>query len=957
MLPQLFVLLLLGGGPGLLLLCDALRSSTPEMGCAEFTPPGSPFKYRYCHQHKIEQFINNRPTEAISLGKYEAKQSTTNEHVFTLGDVCAESKARTNKPRQTVVTLSSSKQCCLEEASGVYVLGVQEVLLCEYRMDVCVPNSSQCRHQTPEEQQTKFVLPRQEREGILDQIRAVFYHGYNAYWEHAFPEDELQPLTCRGVESDLTPGKLLTLIDAMDTLVVLGNLTEFHRVVHVVSQYEHTLFNVDKTVSVFETTIRILGGLLSAHLICEDDELGARPPAYNGSLLRMAVDLGNRLLPAFESPTRIPFGTVDLLRGVPVGETSEACTAAAGSLSLEFGLLSTLTGDAKYFVASRNALKAIFDLRSPQFNLLGRHLDIKSGQWTEPVAGIGSNIDSIYEYYLKQYVLFGDDESLEWFNTLYEGAVRHLRVPAGNRFYHEADMRSGKVTRRQASALQAFWPGLQVLAGDVAAATKTLNGFMAIASEFAFLPEDFDVVRWAPVTTGNSPSYLLRPELIESLFYVHQATGDESWLLAGRQVVNSVIQHCYVPKCGFASIRDVTSPSKHKIDSMPSFFLSEWVKYAYLLFDTTDNPFNRGNWVFTTEAHPFRVTKATQETFLFRGRKPPPPPPPPPPALEDIPSLDHPGVCVEFDSTSEAYYMAHPDTQSQSFRPFVLVDALPLQVPALRTTGLSIAQEQKHSGVLEGVGPFDILSTYNSFKVARTDATGDAVLLSNIDSSTAMITFGEELARPVFLQLSAGEGMEFAKQCQVSIAYPNVCGWGPLADATPAQKRPCSISEGFGDPKWFEFHQDAGTLPVFSYPSLCTEHELGLHPLPAAGQKFFAHALRGGCGFEDKALMARKLGAFALVVSLLDKADEFFVMTASTAGRAAAAGGPAVPTFLFHGDLDVNLTGKRLRVDLLRDTRASCSLGKVSVHAFPDWRAMFNLEREDGMFKIHLQRA
>ncbi|KAH9253979.1 hypothetical protein BASA81_008103 [Batrachochytrium salamandrivorans] len=956
MLPQL-LLLLLGGGLGL--LCDALRSSTPEVGCTEFTPPGSPFKYRYCHQHKIEQFINNNPTKAISLGRYEAKLSTTNEHVFTHGDLCVGSKTHINKPRQTVVMLSSSKQCCLEEALGVRVLGVQEVLLCEYRMDVCVPNSSQCRHQTPEEQQTKFVLPKQEREGILDQIRAVFYHGYNAYWEHAFPEDELQPLTCRGVESDLTPGKMLTLIDAMDTLVVLGNITEFHRVVHIISQQEHTLFKVDKTISVFETTIRILGGLISAHLICEDEELGARPSAYNGSLLRMAVDLGNRLLPAFDSPTKIPFGTVDLLRGVPIGETSEACTAAAGSLSLEFGLLSTLTGDSKYFLASRNALKAIFELRSPQLNLLGRHLDIKSGQWTEPIAGIGSNIDSIYEYYLKQYILFGDDESLEWFNILYEGAVRHLRVPVGNRFYHEVDMRSGKVTRRLASALQAFWSGMQVLAGDVTAATKTLNGFMAIANEFVFLPEDFDVVRWTPITTGNSPSYLLRPELIESLFYVYQATGDESWLLAGKQVVNSVIQHCYVPQCGFASIRDVTSPNKHKIDSMPSFFLSEWVKYAYLLFDTTENPFNRGNWVFTTEAHPFRVTKATQDTFTFITTKQPQPHEAA--QVDDIPSLDNPGMCIEFDSTNEAYYMAHPDTQSQSFRPFVLVDApSQQQVPIANTMGLSVAQEQKHSGILEGVGPFDIFSTYNSFKVTRTDSTKDTVLLSNIDSSTAMITFGKKLTKPVFLRLSAGEGIEFAKQCEISIAHSNVCGWGPMIDFMPAQKLPCSISEGFGDPKWFEFHQDVGMLPVFSYPSLCNEHELMLHKIPTlgSGQKFFVHALRGGCGFEDKALMARKLGAFALVVSLLDKADEFFVMTASSSATAAAARLiPAVPTFLFHGELNTNLTGKQLRVDLFRDTRASCSLGKVNVHAFPDWMATFNLEREDGMFKIHLQRA
>ena len=122
----------------------------------------------------------------------------------------------------------------------------------------------------------------------------------------------------------------------------------------------------------------------------------------------MALDLGNRLLPAFDSATSIPYGTVDLVGGVPEGETSEACTAAAGSLSLEFGMLSVLTKDARFARASREALRRLYELRSPNFNLFGRHLDVKSGAWTESLAGIGSNIDSVYECELG-----GDCYSLE----------------------------------------------------------------------------------------------------------------------------------------------------------------------------------------------------------------------------------------------------------------------------------------------------------------------------------------------------------------------------------------------------------------------------------------------------------------------------------------------------------------------------------------------------------------
>ena len=94
--------------------------------------------------------------------------------------------------------------------------------------------------------------------------------------------------------------------------------------------------------SVFETTIRVLGGLLSGHLLAVDASLNLTT-AYDGELLALALDLGERLAPAFETPTSIPYGTVNLRYGIPRGETPVASLAGAGSLSIEFGVLSALT--------------------------------------------------------------------------------------------------------------------------------------------------------------------------------------------------------------------------------------------------------------------------------------------------------------------------------------------------------------------------------------------------------------------------------------------------------------------------------------------------------------------------------------------------------------------------------------------------------------------------------------
>ena len=115
-----------------------------------------------------------------------------------------------------------------------------------------------------------FVTPRsfstQDISEYRERVRAMFYHAYGGYVKHAYPYDELRPLSCDGV--DTWGSYSLTLIDALDTLAVLEDWPEFRRVAKLVGGGRDD-FDSDVNVSVFETNIRIVGGLLSAHLISE----------------------------------------------------------------------------------------------------------------------------------------------------------------------------------------------------------------------------------------------------------------------------------------------------------------------------------------------------------------------------------------------------------------------------------------------------------------------------------------------------------------------------------------------------------------------------------------------------------------------------------------------------------------------------------------------------------------
>ncbi|ONI26473.1 hypothetical protein PRUPE_1G027300 [Prunus persica] len=418
----------------------------------------------------------------------------------------------------------------------------------------------------------------EEAKQLRDEVREMFYHAFNGYMEHAFPLDELRPQSCGGEDS--LGGYALTLIDSLDTLALLGDRDRF------------------------AASVEWIGKNLQF-------DIGMKIPTYNNELLNLAEDLARRLLPAFDTPSGIPFGSVNLMHGVDEHESKITSTAGGGTLTLEFGVLSRLTKDPIFEQVTMNAVRGLWARRS-RLNLVGAHINVFTGEWTQKDAGIGTSIDSFYEYLLKAYLLFGDEEYLFIFQEAYAAAMHYLY---NDPWYVEVNMDSAAVVWPLFNSLQAFWPGLQVLAGDIDPAIRTHTAFFSVWKRYGFTPEGFNLATLS-VQHGQR-SYPLRPELMESTYWLYKATRDPQYLDAGRDMVASLQYSARCP-CGFCHISDVEFHKQE--DHMESFFLAETVKYLWLLFDLAvgpDNLVENGpyKYIFSTEGH---LLPATPEISLVQ---------------------------------------------------------------------------------------------------------------------------------------------------------------------------------------------------------------------------------------------------------------------------------------------------------------------------------------------------
>ncbi len=436
------------------------------------------------------------------------------------------------------------------------------------------------------------------KQQLTAEVKAEFLHAWNGYKKFAWAHDDLQPLT--KTYHDWYPQPLLmTPVDALDTMTIMG----FKQEATATREYivANLSFDKDITVQNFEVTIRLLGGLISNYQLSGDKRL-----------LSLAEDLGKRLLPVFESPTGMPYRFVNLRTGKVSGPVSNP--AETGTLLIEFGTLSKLTGKPIFYEKAKKALVETYKRRS-SIGLVGEWINVETGQWTKTDSHISGAIDSYYEYLLKCSLLFGDKDCQQmWADSIVainkylldekpverssdekkrgvDGAAREL-------WYGHADMNTGKRGATTYGALDAFFPAILALSGDLKKARMLQDSSLLMWKQAGIEPEEFDY----QAMKITSPGYPLRPEIVESTYYLYHYTKDPYYLRMGEQLWRDFVKNCRTDE-GYAALKSVVT--KEKADSMQSFLFAETFKYFYLLFSPPSTlDFNKV--IFNTEAHPIR---------------------------------------------------------------------------------------------------------------------------------------------------------------------------------------------------------------------------------------------------------------------------------------------------------------------------------------------------------------
>ncbi|EFY99512.1 glycoside hydrolase family 47 protein [Metarhizium robertsii ARSEF 23] len=466
-------------------------------------------------------------------------------------------------------------------------------------------------------------------------VRKAFVKSWNAYKQYAWGKDELMPLSGKGKTT--FSGWSAQLVDALDSLWILGLKDDFRHAVREVAKINWSKTDGSK-INVFEVTIRYLGGLLSAYDLSGEEVL-----------LKKAVELGDALYMAFDTPNRLPTHWLSYTKaenGETLGDTSIS-GAASGSLCVEFTRLSQITGDAKYYDATERVKQFFYEnqnhTKAPglwPWDMNFREGTIKDGFFT-----FGAGADSQYEYLPKMHALLGglDPEYVEMtILSLDAGRDKLLFKPMTPK--DEDILMSGNLDtftgKRESTAqmqhLTCFVGGMYALAGKLVGR----NDYVDLAARLTagcvwgydsfptnIMPEGTELVkcenmdqpcpyeqdRFSAGSSKNLPGgflrindgrYMLRPEGIESVFYMWRVTGDPVWRDAAWRMWEGIVKETET-ELAFASIQDASMHGSAKLDSMETFWLAETTKYFFLTFEDED-VINLDEWVFNTEAHPMR---------------------------------------------------------------------------------------------------------------------------------------------------------------------------------------------------------------------------------------------------------------------------------------------------------------------------------------------------------------
>ncbi|KAG8634669.1 mannosyl-oligosaccharide 1,2-alpha-mannosidase MNS3 isoform X2 [Manihot esculenta] len=488
-------------------------------------------------------------------------------------------------------------------------------------------------------------------------VKESFLHAWSGYKKYAMGYDELMPLSQQGVDG--LGGLGATIVDALDTAMIMGANEVVFEAGSWIETHLSDKISKNGQVNLFETTIRVLGGLLSAYHLSGGGQhnnsmyKGPKPIVY----LETARKLADRLLVAFtSSPTPIPFSDV-VLHGPSAHRAPDglSSTSEVSTLQLEFNYLSTVSGDPKYSVEAMKVLAHMKNLPKVE-GLVPIYISPDSGEFSGENIRLGSRGDSYYEYLIKVWLQQGSsqDSDFTYLHDMYEEALKGVRrllvqksIPNGLVFVGELPYGPKGVFRPKMDHLVCFLPGTLALG-----ATKGITKEKAMKDDLLKF-EDLENLKLAEdlaktcfemysvTSTGLAPEIayfhtkeyyeggldggnkgskfvddiiikhadrhnLLRPETVESLFVLYRVTEDPKYREWGWQIFEAFEKFTKVESGGYSSLDDVTLLPSRRRDKMETFFLGETLKYLYLLFgDTSVIPLDK--FVFNTEAHPLPI--------------------------------------------------------------------------------------------------------------------------------------------------------------------------------------------------------------------------------------------------------------------------------------------------------------------------------------------------------------
>ena len=413
------------------------------------------------------------------------------------------------------------------------------------------------------------------------EVRAETGRCWQAYQKYARGYDVLLPLSRSGTnwyEESLN----ISPVDAFSSMVVMGLTGKADTILEYVADSVDYVKDFD--VKVFEVNIRILGGLVSMYHLSGQQRI-----------LEKARDFGDRLLPAFQSPTGIPYFWVNLKTGEVKG--SRVNVAEAGTYLLEMGMLSYFTGDPVYYQAAKRSTRAIYERRS-EIGLVGEVIDVETGEWINPSSHICAGIDSYYEYLCKGWLLFGDPELKQMWDESIAAVLRYIPEKRDSlTWYGRVDMHTGEHTSSVVTLWDAFMPSLLAVSGHMEEAEELQRTWDWLWNRYGPEPMIYDYRKDSIL----NPQYDLNPEIIESAWYLWELTGEQRYMDMLQGYWEDLLEYCRTD-VAFTALENVIT--KEKRDYMATYFLAETLKYFYLAF-ADQQMYTLKTTVFSTEAHPF----------------------------------------------------------------------------------------------------------------------------------------------------------------------------------------------------------------------------------------------------------------------------------------------------------------------------------------------------------------